>query len=225
MDPAQCAALAVTLLCGALFLWTGRRPPGSAYGAAREVIATGARVGLPGAPVSPYTVNRPGAPPPPREASSFRREAEAALRAAPPGEPPPAFEAEAALGPERLWRPNFEGVQSFFVEAPCLVRSPAPRLWATELHTLLERRSRLLGATYPEPLAQRQAWLQFLSHDWRGRKDRYTRPSESNSFEVHRACEGRRPLAVAPPEQGLAAPPVPRAPGGPWDETSAAALD
>lgn len=211
------AALACALL---LSLVLRCRSAPAAYGdGGPPLMSSGARFGVLGAPIDPSIANRPS--PSPQPEGDFQRAAQEALRAAPLVEHEPVFRPpDEALAPAYLWRPSFQGVQSTFVDAPCLAHRPSPRLWATSLEELRERRARLLGATYPEPLRNRQAWLQLLTYDWRSRRDLYTRASAGNSFEVHRACDDQRPLPLAGKEPEGPAPAREGVAAGPIDEAT-----
>lgn len=136
---------------------------------------------LPGAPLDPFAVNlrastqRDGQRSGPVEqlANSVARlglESVAPL--------PPRALAQSELGPQALWRPTWQGVQSFFTkEDKCLLYRPEPRLWATSLNELHERRARLNGIEAPEPLSARQTMAQFLTMDVAFKRDVYTRPA------------------------------------------------
>lgn len=94
---------------------------------------------------------------------------------------PPSFQPLPELGPQRLWTPTYPGVGPTFTDKKCLFHKPNPRLFATDLDQLKFQRSLTNDVVnVAEPQRARQSLVQFLTHDWRSRKDTYTRASLAN---------------------------------------------
>lgn len=101
--------------------------------------------------------------------------------------PPEEDEPDPELGPEKMLQSTWPGLQTAFVHAPCMAYRPDARIHETFLDPLQYRRAIANVENIPQPLGLRQRTLQFLSLDWRPRRDRYTRAEASNDL-AHGTC-------------------------------------
>jgi hypothetical protein len=112
--------------------------------------------------------------------------ADAAAKASTPV--PPVFDTVPELGPQRVWTPTYPGLNPTFTDNECIFYRPNPRLYATNLDQLKAQRSLVNNiVNMVEPQRLRQSYLQFLTYDYRSKKDPYTRASATNDI-AHSTC-------------------------------------
>lgn len=91
--------------------------------------------------------------------------------------------------PQVEWRNIYPGCGSFHIPLTGKVAPKDNRIWQGDLNPLIQERMALLNKD-PNPyefMNARQAWIQFISTNWDGRKDPYTR-AVSSLDEVDTRC-------------------------------------